>query len=313
MITCTDHPGRLWRRDLLPSSRKRNFPRQKMFQDGLNASVTTVGSTDGAVHVAGWAMGATSLQGSCQTLGHLLLKQLEQRSMTSSTDSGLLPVPISTLYELYPGHKEQQECRMCPMEHPMEGTQPGCPGLGVWGRTSPSPSPSRHRKRQSIPPHPVLGQWDVLSHSCEDPPLIRARSLQQCFLGPSWALCAALSEQRNPQPLLTHPAMSAARAVGIQPGSCCLVLWSMKCNHHYLIAPLSPLGAEPSLPASWLGNHCSQNSSCCFKIQLGCLTWWPFMTGNSSGWCCVNKYFLLFLPNLLAIIDWPLCSCVMGW
>lgn len=146
-----------------------------MFQDGLNTSVTTVGRTDGPVYMAGWPMGATSLQGSCQTLGYLLLKQLEQRSMTSSTGSGLSPVPTNALYDLYPGYKEQQECRM---ECRMEGTQPGCSGLGVWSRTSPSPSPSRLHKHQSIPPHPVLGKWDVLSHSCEDPPLVRARSCQ---------------------------------------------------------------------------------------------------------------------------------------
>lgn len=104
------------------------------------------------------------------------------------------------------------------------------------------------------------------------------------------SLCAALSEQRYLRLPLTHLATSAAWAVGIRPDSRCLVLWSVKCNHHYLIALLSPLGAVPSIPASWLGNHCLQNSSCLFKIQLECLTWWPFVIGISSGWPCEQVF-----------------------
>lgn len=104
------------------------------------------------------------------------------------------------------------------------------------------------------------------------------------------SLCAALSEQRYLQPPLTHLATSAAWAVGIRPDSCCLVLWSVKCNHHYPIALLSPLGAVPSIPASWLGNHCLKNSSCLFKIQLECSTWWPFVIGISSGWLCEQVF-----------------------
>lgn len=92
-----------------------------------------------------------------------------------------------------------------------------------------------------------------------------------------------------------EPAASAnssgkERGMGCGHPAWLLVLWSMKCNHHYLIALLSPLGAVPSTPASWLGNHCLQNSSCRFRIQLECLTWWPFVIGNSSGWLCEQVF-----------------------
>lgn len=61
-----------------------------MFQDGLNASVTTVESTDGPVCVLRLAPGKVSL------------KPLEQWSMRSSTESGnALAVPTNALCELY--------------------------------------------------------------------------------------------------------------------------------------------------------------------------------------------------------------------
>lgn len=54
--------------------------------------------------------------------------------MTSSTESGLLPVPTKALYDLYPVLGDSSEAagvQDVPRGAPHGGEQRGCPGVGV--------------------------------------------------------------------------------------------------------------------------------------------------------------------------------------
>lgn len=201
---------------------------------------------------------------------------------------------------------------MCPVEQLVWVTQPGWRGVAVWGRTSASPFP-----KQWAPKHPTrfyVGKSVLWGSSTDHSTFLRMFSSGHKLTSPGEAQC--LCPSRTYLWLqLTHLAdepTNAARAVGILPDSCCFVLWSMKCNHRYPIALLPPLGAVPSIPSAWHRNHRSQKSSCIFKVLLERLTSWPSVRGNSSGQLR-EEVFPFIRSNLLAIIDWPLCSCVMGW
>lgn len=332
LITCRNHPRRRWWRDSLPSSsnsRESDFRRHEaplLSKDGLNVVLSPAALSQRCVCrcgrlVCGLVQEPRRCEVQCkpsclldtsrsEELEAQLMMSCPQRLACYLHSYGLRRVRCAG--RGFKSSVVRQEHRMCPMEQPVWVTQPGWCGVAVWGRTSASPFP-----KLRAPKHPALacvGKSVLWGSSTDCGTFLKKLISEHKMTSPGEAQCLCPSRTYL-QLQLTHLAnepTSAARAVGSLPDSCCFVLWSMKCNHHYLIALLSPLGAVPSIPSAWHRNHRLQKSSCLFKVLLERLTSWPSVRGNSSGQLC-EQVFPFIRSNLLAIIDWPLCSCVMGW
>lgn len=296
-------PRRLWRRDLLPSSRERSFPREKKkkFQSGLNASVTTVESTDGPVHVVGWPQ------------SHIPAR-IMQDSWSSNWNSGPWEAPQSvcppvlfvTCTQCWEMVQQQQECRMCPVEHPTEGRQPGCPGMGVWGRTFSIPlslKASQHCKRQSTPPPFSAGEM-----GCFIPLLWRSsadfRASSDFCAQAELSVCSSVCSHRW---LLWHWAWHGPWAPGLAALVLCFGAW----NVIIVILLLSYLPWVLCLPSQPLGWAISAykvplaSSGSSWSVWLNGLSWWEIPRA-----ACVNWVFP-FVPSKFTGNYWltPLLLC----
>lgn len=119
----------------------------------------------------------------------------------------------------------------------------------------------------------------------------RFRGSRACALGADGCLLV-LRQQFEPgllqSPLQTlhkaaSPQTSHVPVCGTFPDPCCFKLWSMKCNHHYLIAPLSPSGAVSSILPAWHKSHCSEILSPFYNL-VGAFDLMAFRDGKSFTW-----------------------------
>lgn len=117
------------------------------------------------------------------------------------------------------------------------------------------------------------------------------RGGRACALGADGCL-PVLRQQFEPgllqSPLQTlhkaaSPQMSHVPACGTLPDPCCFRLWNMKCNHNYLIAPLSPSGAVSSIPLAQHKSHCSKILSAFYNLA-GAFDLMAFCDGRSFMW-----------------------------